>query len=151
MAELRAIGYKNLKGGPIFEVNSAKVTKEKGINIGLPRRQGNRQVTLLSFEQWQQACDTLNIKLPWTARRANLLVTGIQFNIQYVGKVIHIGELQLLITGETEPCYKMDWVHPRLSVALNDNFKAGVTCKVLNDADIQVGDSIHITEQLSLF
>jgi MOSC domain-containing protein YiiM len=63
---------------------------------------------------------------------------------------MHIGQLQLLITGETEPCFKMDLVHPGLCNALN-NFKAGVTCKVLNDADIQIGDSIHITEQLPLF
>jgi MOSC domain-containing protein YiiM len=73
-----------------------------------------------------------------------------QFNAEHIGKVIHIGELQLLITGETQPCIKMDWVHKGLSAVLN-NFRAGVTCKVLNDADIKVGDTIHITEQLSLF
>ena len=65
--------------------------------------------------------------------------------------MIHIGQLQLLITGETEPCFKMDWVHPGLSFVLNDKFRAGVTCKVLNNADIQVGDMVHITEQFSLF
>jgi len=151
MAELSAIGYKNLKGGPVFEASSAKVTKDKGVNLGLPRKASNRQVTLLSLEQWQQACEVLNIRLPWTARRANLLVCGLQFNAQHIGKVIHIGQLQLLITGETEPCFKMDWVHPGLSFVLNDKFRAGVTCKVLNNADIQVGDMVHITEQFSLF
>jgi len=69
----------------------------------------------------------------------------------YEGKpMIHVGQLQLLVTGETEPCFKIDLVHTGLYGALN-NFKAGVTCKVLNDADIQIGDTIHITEQLTLF
>ena len=63
---------------------------------------------------------------------------------------IHISQLQLLITGETEPYFKMELVHSGLYDALN-NFKAGVTCKVLNDAEIQIGDTIRITEQLSLF
>ena len=85
MAELSAIGYKNLKGGPVFEASSAKVTKDKGVNLGLPRKASNRQVTLLSLEQWQQACEVLNIRLPWTARRANLLVCGLQFNAQHIG------------------------------------------------------------------
>ncbi len=150
MAELSAIAYKHIKSGPIFEVNKVKVTKAVGLTLGLPRRSGSRQITLLSLAQWQQACKALNVKLPWTARRANLLICGLQFNAQHIGQVIHIGQLQLLITGETEPCFKMDRVQPGLSAAL-DNFKAGVTAKVLNDAEIKVGDPIHLTEQLPLF
>lgn len=150
MAELTAIGYRKIKSGPLFEVHKVKVTKAEGVTLGLARRASNRQITVLCEEQWQQACKALNIVLPWTARRANLLISGIQFNAQHIGKVIHIGQLQLLITGETEPCFKMELVHSGLYDALN-NFKAGVTCKVLNDAEIQIGDTIHITEQLSLF
>ncbi len=150
MAELTAIGYRKIKSGPMFEVHNVKVTKAEGVTLGLPRRASSRQITVLCEEQWQQACKALTIILPWTARRANLLICGIQFNAEHIGKVMHIGQLQLLITGETEPCFKMDLVHPGLCNALN-NFKAGVTCKVLNDADIQIGDSIHITEQLPLF
>ena len=150
MGELTAIGYRKIKSGPLFEVHKVKVTKAEGVMLGLPRRASNRQITVLCEEQWQQACKALNIVLPWTARRANLLICGIQFSAQHIGKVIHIGQLQLLITGETEPCFKMDLVHPGLYDVLN-NFKAGVTCRVLNDAEIQIGDSIHITEQLSLF
>ena len=82
--------------------------------------------------------------------RQQLATTEPQFNTQHISKVIHVSQLQLLVTGKTEPCFKMDLVHPGLYDALN-NFKAGVTCKVLNDADIQIGDNIHITEQLSLF
>lgn len=150
MAELTAIGYRKIKSGPMFEVHNVKVTKAEGLTLGLPRRASSRQITVLCEEQWQQVCKALTIILPWTARRANLLICGIQFNAEHIGKVMHIGQLQLLITGETEPCFKMDLVHPGLCNALN-NFKAGVTCKVLNDADIQIGDSIHITEQLPLF
>jgi MOSC domain-containing protein YiiM len=150
MAKLTAIGYRKIKSGLMFEVHKVKVTKAEGVTLGLPRRPSSRQITVLCEEQWQQACRALNIVLPWTTRRANLLICGLQFNAQHIGKVIHIGQLQLLITGETEPCFKMDLVHPGLYDALN-NFKAGVTCKVLNDADIQIGDTIHITEQLLLF
>ncbi len=150
MAELTAIGNRKIKSGPMFEVHNVRVTKAEGVTLGLPRRASSRQITVLCEEQWQQACKALNIILPWTARRANLLISGIQFNAEHIGKVIHIGQLQLLITGETEPCFKMDLVHSGLCNALN-NFKAGVTCKVLNDADIQIGDNIHITEQLPLF
>ncbi|MBU2972555.1 molybdenum cofactor biosysynthesis protein [Pseudoalteromonas sp. C2R02] len=151
MAVLCAIGFKHLKGGPIFEADKAKVTKAEGVNLGLPRKPSNRQVTILSLEQWLEACSALNITLPWFTRRANLLVSGIEFNAGHIGKVINIGDLQLLVTGETEPCYKMDWVHPGLSAALNCYFRAGVTCKVINNANIEVGNAMHITEQLSLF
>ncbi len=150
MTKLTAIGYRKIKSGPMFEVRQINVTRAEGLTLGLPRRPSSRQITVLCEEQWQQACKTVNQVLPWTARRANLLICGIPFNAKHIGKVIHVGQLQLLITGETEPCFKMDLVHKGLYDALN-NFKAGVTCKVLNDADIQIGDTIHITEQLTLF
>jgi len=71
-------------------VRKIKVTKAEGVKLGLTRRSSSRKIPLLSLEQWQRACKALNIELPWTARKANILICGIQFNAQHIGKVIHV-------------------------------------------------------------
>ena len=150
MASLQGIGYKVVKGGSMLETSNALVTTTTGVAQDVFGKPSKRQVTVFSAQQWQQACDELNIELPWTTRRANLLVEGLEFGPQYIGKVLHIGDLQLHITGETDPCKKMEMAQPGLEAALTPNWRGGVTCRVLNDANINIGDSVRITEQLEL-
>lgn len=150
MASLQGISYKVVKRGPMLETSTALVTTSTGVAQDIFGKPGKRQVTVLSSEQWEQACESLDIQLPWTTRRANLLVEGITFSKKSVGKMLHIGHLQLLVTGETDPCKKMESAHKGLEAALTPNWRGGVTCKVLNDANINIGDQVHLSEQLSL-
>ncbi|MCG9712752.1 MOSC domain-containing protein [Shewanella insulae] len=146
MASLQGISYKVVKGGSMLETSAALVTTSTGVAQDVFGKPGKRQVTLLSAQQWQDACQTLDTELPWTTRRANLLIDGISFSEQDLGKVIQIGALQLEITGETDPCKKMEMAYAGLEAALQPDWRGGVTCRVLNDAEISIGDSVHLVE-----
>ncbi|MCG9755275.1 MOSC domain-containing protein [Shewanella insulae] len=146
MASLQGISYKVVKGGSMLETSAALVTTSTGVAQDVFGKPGKRQVTLLSAQQWQDACEALDTELPWTTRRANLLIDGISFSEQDLGKMIQIGALQLEITGETDPCKKMEMAYAGLEAALQPDWRGGVTCRVLNDAEISIGDSVHLVE-----
>lgn len=142
MPKLVAIAYKTVKRGPMKEVLCANVTQHSGVEKDVFGRPGKRQVTVLSLQQWQTACQSINADLVWTIRRANLLVDGLSFSSADVGKQLRIGDLSLEITGETDPCKKMEMAHPGLELALTPDWRGGVTCRVLNDAMIHLGDPV---------
>ncbi|QYK12967.1 MOSC domain-containing protein [Shewanella rhizosphaerae] len=146
MASLQGISYKVVKGGPMLETSAALVTTSTGVAQDVFGKPGKRQVTLLSAQQWLAACETLDTELPWTTRRANLLIDGISFSEKDLGKVIHVGALQLEITGETDPCKKMEMAYAGLEAALRPDWRGGVTCRVLNDAEISIGDSVQLAK-----
>lgn len=143
MLKLIGIAYKKKKGGPMEEVFCAKVTRNHGVETDVFGRPGKRQVTVLSYEQWQLACNDIDASLAWVTRRANLLISGHQFSSADKGKRLNIGELVLEITGETDPCKKMDIAYSGLETALTPDWRGGVTCTVIQDGLIQIDD--HIT------
>ncbi|NKF51855.1 MOSC domain-containing protein [Shewanella sp. WXL01] len=145
MPTLTGIAYKDKKRGPMHELDSVKVTLESGVANDIFGRPGKRQVTLLSSAQWQQACSEIAQDLNWLTRRANLLVDGYQFSAADVGKTVHIGaQLQLEITGETDPCAKMEQAVAGLEAALTPEWRGGVTAKVVNAGEISINDTVSI-------
>lgn len=123
-------------------LTTSLVTVEKGVAGDLRGRPGNRQVTVLSEVSWLKACSELGVELPWHGRRANLLVGGYEFSAADVGRFIHIGDLKLRITKETDPCERMDELHPGLSRALAPAWRGGVCCRVVVSGEINTGDSV---------
>ncbi|MFT6990721.1 MAG: MOSC domain-containing protein YiiM [Paraglaciecola sp.] len=121
------------------------VSKVAGVEDDFRGKPGKRQVTVLSIEQWQLACDEVGTTLPWTVRRANLLVDGVSFDSSMVGQQIKIGRLILFITGETDPCPKMDAQHQGLTQALTPDWRGGVCCRVIADGRIKIGDQLRVT------
>ena len=120
------------------------VSKVAGVEGDFRGKPGKRQVTVMSIEQWQHACDELGTILPWTIRRANLLVDGVSFDATMVGQQIKIGQCILYITGETDPCPKMDAQHQGLTHALTPDWRGGVCCRVIADGRVKVGDKMVI-------
>lgn len=104
-------------------------------------RVGNqsRQVTVLSAEQWEEACAIAGTNEPWHRRRAQLCIRGHRFSPEDKGKRIRFGEAVLEITGETEPCKRMNEVAQGLKDALTPLWRAGVTCRVIETGEIAVG------------
>lgn len=144
-AKLAAIAYKTAKRGKMNQVFCANVTLERGVENDVFGRPGKRQVTVLSQQQWQIACKQINADLDWLARRANLLITGHEFSADDVGKTLQIGaDLQLLITGETDPCKKMEAAFAGLEQALTPDWRGGVTCKVIQAGLIQPDDPVTL-------
>ena len=68
---------------------------------------GKRQVTVLSTRAWNRACDEVGQQVDWTARRANLLVDGIDLPRES-GGILRIGPVELQVNRETDPCSLMD-------------------------------------------
>ncbi len=102
-----------------------------------------RQITLLSLNDWQAACVSLGIKLPWQARRANLLIDQLPL-YQSTGARIQLGEAVLEITGETDPCERMEEAHPGLLQALQPRWRGGVTCKILQGGIIRLDMTVEM-------
>ncbi|WP_394132317.1 MOSC domain-containing protein [Shewanella maritima] len=144
---LTGIAFKKAKLGQMLPVDSADVTVEKGVNNDIFGRPGKRQVTLLSAQQWQQACNELQQPLDWLTRRANLLIEGYIFSANDVGKSIRIGNDCILeITGETDPCGKMEQAVKGLEAALSPDWRGGVTARVIKSGKITLTDQVSLNE-----
>lgn len=144
MSTLKSIAIKTNPRVTMQQQDGAEITIEKGITGDFRGSQTDRQITILSESAWQKACDSVNADLPWITRRANLLIDGVEFSAEDIGKTVLIGEAALKITQETKPCSLMDQLHQGLRNALTPEWRGGVCCKVVKAGLIQVGDRIEI-------
>jgi MOSC domain-containing protein YiiM len=100
-----------------------------------------RQVTLLAREAWAAAvAEAGNPALPWTARRANLLLEGVELP-RGRGSIVQIGPVRLEVTGQTYPCSRMEEARPGLLRVLARDWRGGLTCRVLEGGAIRLGDA----------
>ena len=138
---LEAIAIRSASRAPMLERERAQVSCAAGVDGDFRGRPGDRQVTVLSSEAWRRACDHLGQSLPWTLRRANLLVSGLEI-AHTTGARLEIGDATLEVTGETDPCQVMDRQHPGLRAALGPDWRGGITCRVVRGGDVGVGDGV---------
>ncbi len=138
---LLAIAIKPAIREPMIAVSEGVVTLDEGLTGDARGRAGPRQITIVAREAWAEACDALGAEIPWTARRANLMVEGFDFE-NTEGRILQVGPVRLEITGETLPCARMDEAHPGLRQALGPRWRAGVTTKVISAGTISPGDSV---------
>ena len=130
---------------PMESLEVVAVTADSGVDGDHRGQLRNRQVTVLSQESWNAACADLGRQLPWTTRRANILVQGLQLQ-ETIGKTIRIGSLVLEITDETNPCTRMEEQSAGLRAALTAQWRGGVTCRVASGGTIRVGDAAELRE-----
>jgi MOSC domain-containing protein YiiM len=123
------------------------VTTEKGVEGDHRGKPGDRQVTVISKDSWDKACQDLPKSVPWVARRANLLVGGILFE-KSTGQYLQIGDLILEITGETKPCDRMDEYFQGLQEVLKPEWRGGVTCKVIKSGKVAIDDEVTLSNSI---
>jgi len=144
MAKLIGIATHTASKGPITEHQTIKVSKDSGLQDDFQgARRRSTQVTLLSLKSWQAACQEAGADIDWTERRANLLIDDMEFDESMVGQQVQIGDVLLEITRETDPCLRMDELHPGLKQALTPDWRGGARCKVLREGRIKVGDRVQ--------
>ena len=143
MARVLGIASRTQKRAAMELLDSVEITLEKGVGDDFRGKPGKRQVTVLTREGWRAACAEAGVELPWTERRANLLIEGLDLN-QSAGQILKIGDVQLLITGETDPCERMEEAQPGLFSAMAKAWRGGVCCRVIRPGRITVGEQVEL-------
>jgi MOSC domain-containing protein YiiM len=119
-------------------VDSATLIEGRGI-AGNANQGGQRQVTLLSIERWTELMSGLGADLEPDARRANVVVSGIDLH-ETRGRVLRLGTCRVVIRGETRPCEQMEDVLAGLQSAMRDRWAGGAFGEVVQGGAIAVGD-----------
>jgi len=140
---LLGIAVKPVRLQPMQLHETGELSPHAGLVGDSRGKPGPRQVTLLSLAAWHAACNEIGVILPWTERRANLLVGDLPL-YQSAGSLIAIGDALLEISGETDPCERMTAVHPKLFDALVPDWRGGVCCRVLRGGAISLGMEIEL-------
>lgn len=143
MNQLERIWIKRMKRGPMDPVDKARVIAGKGI-VGNANQGGKRQVTIISAKHWQQVTAFLDDPPDPRSRRANLMVSDIDFEKSH-GKILKIGGVRVRIFGETRPCEQMEKAAPGLEAAMQIPFGGGAFGEILDDGEIAVGDPVELT------
>ncbi|MEI9964117.1 MAG: MOSC domain-containing protein [Caulobacteraceae bacterium] len=113
------------------ELSETMVSVEAGLDGDARGRYRGRQVTVLFREGWEDACRDVSADLPWTTRRANLYVEGLE-RPQEAGVRLRIGALVLEVAEETTPCALMERAQPGLRAAMRPDWRGGVCCDVVS-------------------
>lgn len=133
------IARRHVKRGPMLSLEQVEVSTAAGVAGDTRGKPGLRQVTVLSASAWLEACAIAATDLPWLARRANVLIDGLDLR-QAAGAVLHLGDdIELLVTGELDPCQRMDEAAPGLRLALAPDWRGGLTCRVRRGGLLTVG------------
>lgn len=146
MGRLAGIARRDKKRAPMETLESAEIGEDTGVANDFRGKPGPRQVTLLSAEAWENVCAQLGKDLPWTTRRANLLVDGLELP-RKAGDIIVIGAARLLVTMETDPCSRMEEQCAGLKAALEPDWNGGVLCRVLQGGSVSIGDSVSLSDE----
>jgi MOSC domain-containing protein YiiM len=142
---LAGIAGRMARRAPMQERAAGLVTVAAGLDGDFKgAKYPRRQVTVLASEAWQAALADLGPgTLPWTVRRANLLVTGVRLP-RAVGGIVKVGGVLLEVTGQTYPCRRMEEACPGLLPALARDWRGGVTARVLQGGPIRLEDRVEV-------
>ncbi len=132
-----------MKGGPMDPAPTARVVTGKGI-VGNANQGGKRQVTIVSNKHWGEVTAPLGDVPDPRLRRANLLVSEIDFS-DARGKILTIGKVRVRIHGETRPCEQMEEAVPGLKAAMSVPWGGGAFGEILDDGEIAVGDPVSLS------
>ena len=139
--KLEAIWLKRARRGVMDRQQRATLKTNLGL-VGNTDQGGKRQVSLIDQATWERLMQETGATLEPSARRANLLVSGVDL-AESRGKILQIGAVRISIYGETKPCERMDEAHPGLQAAMRPNWGGGAFGQVLDDGEIVIGDTVQ--------
>ena len=138
MGEVVSLWLKRFKGGPMDPVMFAEAVEGRGL-AGNANQGGKRQVTIIDEARWREAEEELGLAVDPSARRANVMLRGIDLYEQR-GRMLRIGSCVIRIYNETRPCEQMDDAQPGLREALKPRWRAGAYGEVVEGGVIRIGD-----------
>jgi MOSC domain-containing protein YiiM len=142
MSRLEQIWIKRMHRGPMDPADRARVVAGKGI-VGNANQGGKRQVTIVSSKHWGEVTAPLGDTPDPRLRRANLLVSDIDFS-EARGQILKIGNVRVRIYGETRPCVQMEEAVPGLKAAMSVPWGGGAFGEILDDGEFSVGDPVEL-------
>ena len=148
MGRLSGIARRDAKRATMETLDRAEISTAAGVAGDFRGRPGKRQVTVISSRAWQAACEELGRDIPWTTRRANLLVDDMDLP-QQAGGTLEIGDVRLKVTMEVDPCSRMEEQVAGLQGALSPEWRGGVACTVIAGGTVSVGDDVRLVHESS--
>jgi MOSC domain-containing protein YiiM len=148
MGRLHSIWVKRARRGPMDPVESGMLDAGNGLR-GSANYGGRRQVTIISAERWYEMMAVLGVDLDPAARRANLLVSGLDL-AETRNRILQVGVCRLQIGGETRPCERMEEACPGLQDVMRSRWGGGVWAQVLEGGPIHVGDDVAWIDEPTL-
>ncbi len=148
MGTLLAIATRDYSRGPMKLHERAGITQSNGVEDDFRGSSSGRNVVVLTREGWEAACEELGKSPDWTTRRANLFVEGVDLWDQ-TGRRLRVGDVVLEITGECDPCERMESAVTGLFAALKPRWRAGVTCTVVSEGQVTPGDPVTLEQSPS--
>jgi MOSC domain-containing protein YiiM len=140
MGRLEQIWLKRAHRGTMDPAPDARLDTGKGLR-GSANYGGRRHVTIISAERWAELMALLGAEVDPAARRANLMVSGIEL-AETRDRVLRVGPVRLVIGGETRPCERMEEAHRGLQEAMQSRWGGGAWAQVENGGEIHVGDEV---------
>jgi MOSC domain-containing protein YiiM len=141
MGRVEHMWLKRAHRGPMDAVRSAALVEGRGVresaNYG-----GRRHVTIITSERWSELMNELGASIDPSARRANLMVSGLNLE-NSGGRRLLVGECTLLIGGETRPCERMEEALTGLQEAMRSRWGGGAWAEVVLGGSIAVGDDVQ--------
>jgi MOSC domain-containing protein YiiM len=141
-ARVLGIAVRTASGVPLREVEETAAPADGWLE-GDHGGSAKRGVTLLSRETWAEVNARLGTDLPWIARRANVLVEGLDL-MACVARTLRVGEVHVHVLGETRPCEEMDKAWSGLRRVLETRGFGGVYGRVVRGGTVRVGDPIEV-------
>jgi MOSC domain-containing protein YiiM len=141
MGKLERIWIKRAHGGRMDLVETATLVNNKGLR-GNADYGVRRQVTIVSLERWAEVTHDVGADVDPSARRANLLVSGVDL-LDSRGRVLRVGSCRLEIGGEVRPCELMEAAHAGLQRAMSPRWGGGAWARVLDEGEIRIGDAVE--------
>ncbi|HYO46481.1 MAG TPA: MOSC domain-containing protein [Gemmatimonadota bacterium] len=142
---LEAIWLKRARLGPMDPVPAAELEAGGGIAGNADYGRG-RHVTILDADEWERRVADLGTTLDPSARRANLLIRGLDL-VESRGRTLAVGACRIRIGGETKPCERMDESLAGLRQALYERWGGGAWGAVVEGGRIEIGDPAEWIEE----
>ena len=137
---LEQIWMKRAHRGLMDPVAAATLVEGKGVQ-GSANFGSYRQVTIIALDRWLAMMAELGADVDPSARRADLLVSGVDLE-RSRDRLVNIGACLLRIGGEVKPCERMDEACGGLRDVMQPQWNGGAWAEVLRGGSIAIGDAV---------
>ena len=140
MPRIERLWIKPAAGASMEPAEELTIVVGEGVAGNKPQK---RHVTLIAQERWAELMEQMSAALDPSTRRANVMLSGIDL-IESTGKTIRIGDVELIVRGNTRPCHQMEAALPGLEEAMKARWGGGAWTEVVTGGTIRVGDNVSL-------